>query len=797
MPDRRTVEPVKHAETYTVAGGEDAPPLSSQVDGPSKKAARREDLPAEIYVPLVDALYSDVKSLYIGSAAASLAALLVAFKNGEPLIYLCAVAIVIVTAARARDMRAYVRRRPQLNTMEAIRRWEDRYTIGAAIYAALLGGWTFLTFYLTTDPFSWLFSFAVTLAYLVGTPGRNFASNRLVTAQIIGEGIPLSAALFYAGGFYYVVFALVLLPFFVALKFISDRLRHTLLDAVIANRDVGLIARRFDTALNNMPHGLAMFDADRRLVVTNRRLGEIFGLSAGKDRLGQTIRELSRESVAAGRLLRSEVDGFTTTFDERLASRSPTSFVNEREDGTVLHLTFQPMDSGGSVVVIEDITARRAAEAKINQLARFDTLTGLPNRVHMGELMRAALAAAGQKPCAVLFVDIDGFKQVNDTLGHQVGDALLRAVADKLRHEVRDTDLLARFGGDEFAILQTPMGGRDDAAAFAQRLVDGIAGSYDIDGNRIVIGATVGIAMSPADTSNVDELLKIADMALYWAKQDAKGSFRFFEADMDSRAQARRSLELDLREALSNGDFEVHYQPIINVKNRKVSTCEALVRWPHAERGMVPPSEFIPVAEDMGLITELGEWVLREACRTCAGWPGSVSVAVNLSVIQFKSGDIVDTIRRAVTDAVLDPNRLEVEITESLLLQDSELTSARLREIRQLGVRVSLDDFGTGYSNLSYLQSLPITKVKIDRSFVPASDDDSRAVVLLRGMANLGAELGLVVTVEGIETPDQLNLMMAQPSVTEVQGFLFSPPIPAREIKTLLDAGTLRQKMVA
>ena len=760
-------------------------------------ARHNDDLPAEIYIPLVDALYSDIKSLYIGSAAASVAAVLVAFKNGEPIIYLCALAIVVVTAARTVDIGAYWRLRPSLNTVEEVRRWEDRYTIGAAIYAALLGGWTFTTFYLTTDPFSWLFSFAVTLAYLVGTPGRNFASNRLVTAQIIGEGIPLSAAMFYAGGLYYAVFGFVLLPFFVALKFISDRLRRTLLDAVIANRDVGLIARRFDTALNNMPHGLAMFDADQRLVVINRRLIEIFGLADGNDRSGQTVGEFVREGADAGKILRSEVDQFTADFEARLIARRTDNFVTQSQDGRTLSLAFQPMENGGSVVVIEDITARRAAEAKINRLARFDTLTGLPNRAHMGELMQEALAAAGPKPCAVLFIGLDGFKQVNDTLGHQRGDILLRSVADRLRRILRDTDLVARFGGDEFVILQRPVAGRDDAAAFAERIVGAISGNYDVEGNQVIVGATLGIAMSPADANSVDHLLKIADMALYWAKQDQKGSHCFFEASMDARAHARRTLELDLRRALATGAFEVHYQPIINLKKKRLATCEALLRWPHPERGMVSPSEFVPVAEDMGLIIELGEWVLRQACQACALWPDDVRVAVNLSVKQFKNSDLVQTIKRAVTEAKLEPSRLEVEITESLLLQDTVTTRDTLLAIRQLGVRVSLDDFGTGYSNLSYLQSLPLTKIKIDRSFVPESETDERSLVLLRGMANLGAELGLAVTVEGIETPGQLDMVMAEAAVTEAQGFLFSPAIPAREIKMLLEAGTIREKMVA
>jgi len=411
--------------------------------------------------------------------------------------------------------------------------------------------------------------------------------------------------------------------------------------------------------------------------------------------------------------------------------------------------------------------------------------------------MLAALTGPGRPAAAVMFVDIDGFKQVNDTLGHERGDMLLRDVSDRLRGAVRETDVVARFGGDEFVVLHAPLAEVSSAASVAARIVEAVSGSYDVDGNQVVVGVTVGLALAPRDATRIDQLLRRADLALYWAKKDNRGSYSFFEPEMDERAHARRALELDLRNALAEEAFEVHYQPIVDLESRRLSVCEALVRWPHPTRGMVPPSEFVPVAEEMGLIIDLGILVMRRACHACAEWPGDVRVAVNLSVTQFTTGDIVATISDAITEAGLKANRLEVEITESLLLQETEAVHAKLRAIRDLGVRISLDDFGTGYSNLGYLQSLPLNKVKIDRSFVPVSTDDQKSIVLLRGMANLGAELGLTVTVEGVETQDQLSFLMNEPSVTEVQGFLFSPAIPSREIRTLLDAGTIRQKMVA
>ena len=744
-------------------------------------------LPAEIYIPLVDALYSDMRSLFVGSAAASAAAALTAWKSDAVLLYACAIAMIVVTAARAVDMRAYARVRPGLQTADAVRRWEHRYIFGAAVYASLLGGWTFATFYLTSDPFSRLFAFVVTLAYMVGTPGRNFASGRLVTTQIVAEGVPLSAALFYAGGFYYAVFALCLLPFFAALKFIADRLRKTLLDAVIANRDVGLLAARFDTALNNMPHGLFMVDVDKHVVVTNQRLISILGLSPDVDRRGQLLRDFLRDCVDAGTILRSEADRVAMEFEARLSGSETSGFILLTQESRSLDFTFQAMANGGTVVLVEDITERKAAEARISHLARFDALTGLPNRVSLRERMEATMAASAS-PAAVLFVDLDQFKQVNDTLGHPRGDLLLRLVADRLRRLARESDMIARFGGDEFVILQTPSAGPEEAAILARRVVAALSETYEVDGHQVVIGATIGIAMSPRDATGPDHLLKNADMALYWAKTDQRGTWRFFEPTMDIRAQARRSLELDLRNALANGSFDIYYQPLFDLKTMKVTTCEALLRWPHPLRGMIPPSEFIPVAEEMGLIVEIGNWVLHQACMTCATWPGGVRVAVNLSVNQFRRGNVAIAIRDVLGATGLNPSRLEIEITESVLFQDTRATRLILRQLRDLGVRISLDDFGTGYSSLSYLHSLPLNKVKIDRSFLEGLEAGDRALILLRGIANLSAQLGLTVTVEGIETEEQLAIVAAEPSIDEAQGYLFSVPVPSRQIREMLEA---------
>jgi diguanylate cyclase (GGDEF)-like protein len=744
-------------------------------------------LPAEVYIPLVDSLYSEIRTLFIGSLAISLSVLLTAWKSGDPVIYACWFILVAIATLRAFDMRGHFRERPRLTNVAAARRWEHRYVAGAAGFVGVLGLWCFIAFARTDDPFIQMVSIASTIAYMIGISGRNFGSARLVAMLIVVAGGPIVVALLIPADVYYAAFAFLLLAFFISMKSISDRLRRTLLDAVISARDIAVLANRFDTALNNMPHGLCMFDAEKRLVVTNRRLDEIFGVRRGHDRKGQTVREMILDWVEAGAVLRSEADRLAGELERRLGARETKGLAVQKQDGRTLDLKFQAMANGGSVVVVEDVTERKSAEARITHLARYDSLTGLPNRMFLREQMEKALAAAGNGVSAVLFVDLDQFKQVNDTLGHPRGDMLLRAVADRLRHLVRSSDIVARFGGDEFVVLQTPIGDSEEAAALARRIVASLSETYEVDGHQVVIGASVGIALSPRDATGPDHLLKIADMALYWAKADQRGTWRFFEAEMDIRAHARRSLELDLRHALTNNAFQVYYQPLFDLRTKKISTCEALLRWPHPMRGMISPAEFIPVAEEMGLIVDLGKWVLNEACRTCSQWPAHVRVAVNLSASQFRRGNMTQTIKQALAETGLDPNRLEIEITESVLFQDTRATRMILHQIRDLGVRISLDDFGTGYSSLSYLQSLPLNKVKIDRSFLEGLESGDRALVLLRGIAKLSADLGLAVTVEGIETAEQLALISAEKSVTEAQGWLFAPALPAREVQLLLD----------
>jgi diguanylate cyclase (GGDEF)-like protein len=430
----------------------------------------------------------------------------------------------------------------------------------------------------------------------------------------------------------------------------------------------------------------------------------------------------------------------------------------------------------------------RRGVMQIAQLAHYDALTELPNRVlfqtHLGEALSRRARSGDQ--LAVHFIDLDRFKTVNDTLGHPIGDALLRVAAERLRGCVREGDTVARLGGDEFAVVQTGLTDMSGATRLAERVVEAMAAPFDIQGHQVMIGASVGVSAAPSDGDDADELLKKADMALYRAKADGRGAFHFFERAMDEQLQARRALELDLRRALAAGEFQLYYQPLYNLGDDRVTGCEALLRWNHPERGMVSPADFIPLAEEIGLIVPLGEWVLREACAEAARWPDHVRLAVNLSPAQFRDRGLVRTVISALAVSGLPAERLELEITESVLLQDNAANMSMLHDLKALGVRISMDDFGTGYSSLSYLRSFPFDKIKIDQTFVRDILEDSDALAIIKAVLDLGSSLGIVTTAEGVETVEQLNALRDQ-GCAEIQGYFISRPAPASEIARMLN----------
>jgi diguanylate cyclase (GGDEF)-like protein len=543
---------------------------------------------------------------------------------------------------------------------------------------------------------------------------------------------------------------------------------------------------QLEAALDNMVQGLAMFDSDQSLVLCNRRYAQIYGLSPEQVQLGTSLQQIIAHREGNGLHSKKSSPEIINSMLCQDDDAKFAQFHNQLSDGRCVAITVQRMTDGGTVTTHHDITEQRRSEAKIAHMALHDTLTGLPNRVLLNERLEEALSRTRRgEIVAAHILDLDHFKHVNDTLGHPAGDKLLRMVADRLRSLVRETDTVARMGGDEFAIVQIAIAAPADATALAQRIITVIGAPYEIDSHQVVIGASVGIAIGPLDGLSSDEIMRNADLALYRAKGDGRGALRFFEPEMDAQMQARRALECDLRRAIPAGQFELHYQPIVNLATNEISGFEALIRWQHPERGMITPGSFIPLAEETGLIVPLGEWAMRQACATAVRWPGDFKLAINLSPAQFRNAGLLNAIVNALAMSGLEPERLELEITETILLQDSEATLTTLYRLRELGVRIVMDDFGTGYSSLSYLQSFPFDKIKIDRSFVKDIADNQGSLNIVRAVAALAKGLGMAATAEGVETAEQLDSIRAE-GCSEMQGFLFSRPLPANEIEQLI-----------
>jgi|GEM_PF-785025 len=540
---------------------------------------------------------------------------------------------------------------------------------------------------------------------------------------------------------------------------------------------------QIDAALNNMSQGLCMFDKDGQLVVRNERYLRIYGMPSDAAQPGAKFVDVLGYRQRAG-----DFSGDPRQFAEdlcaRLAQGQTVNTTHQLADGRIIEVTNEPMSGGGWVATHDDITERQRSEARIARMARYDSLTDLANRVLFREKADAALESYKTTGIgySIFIFDLDLFKSVNDSLGHPVGDALLKAVATRLQGLTRETDTVGRIGGDEFAILHIAAGDqREGATNLANRLLEVIGAPYEIEGHHIVIGTSVGIAMAPHHGTDNERLLKNADLALYRAKSDGRNSYRFFELEMDLELRLRRTLEVDLNCAVSNGEFEAYYQPLVNIADGETCALEALIRWQHPRHGMVAPGRFIPVAEERGLITAIDRWMLRRACTDAMAWPDHIRVAVNLSPIEFRSGDLLGMITDALAHSGLAPSRLELEITESVLLQKSEHNIAILHQIKKLGVSIVLDDFGTGYSSLGYLRLFPFDKIKVDQSFVREMPDRADCAAIVCAIANLGRELDMVTVAEGVETAEQLEMVRAA-GCKQAQGFLFSRPLPASQL---------------
>ncbi|MBB4273158.1 putative bifunctional diguanylate cyclase/phosphodiesterase [Rhizobium mongolense] len=550
--------------------------------------------------------------------------------------------------------------------------------------------------------------------------------------------------------------------------------------------------RRFDAALANMPHGLCMFDADKNLLLCNAGYCRLYDLPETLTRPGTPLWQILDYRQTAGNAPVQQEAYFDVVVEAALKGSAASENI-VLMDGRVIKITHNPMENGGYVATHEDVTESVRAEEQIKHMAGHDPLTGLPNRTLLREKLEKELALGnGGKRSALLCLDLDHFKHANDTLGHAVGDLLLKTVTDRLKTCLGEGDSIARLGGDEFVVFQEEVQTKERAAALAQRLVNAIGETFIIEGQPVQIGVSIGIAIAPDDGDTADGVLKNADTALYKAKTDGRGTYCFFEPAMDAGIQKRRKLEADLRQAIAGGQFEIYYQPQVNAGTEEVVGFEALLRWHHPERGLVSPDEFIPLAEETGLIVPLGEWVLRQACKDAANWPGHVRVAVNLSPVQFRSPSLTHTVISALADSGLSAFQLELEITESVLLTDSDTALATLHHIKGLGVRIAMDDFGTGYSSLSYLRLFPFDKIKIDQSFIRELGDSKDCAAIVKAVVDLGSSLGITTTAEGVETTNQLD-QVREHGCTEIQGYFFGKPLPFSHVEKLLRKGSPSQ----
>jgi len=541
---------------------------------------------------------------------------------------------------------------------------------------------------------------------------------------------------------------------------------------------------RLHSAIANMPHGVCMFGPDKRLVVANDLYSTMYGLSPEQAQPGTTLDAILQARIAIGSSPKDSDNYIGTRLQEAFLPE-PGYIINELRDERIIGISRRPMPDGGSVAIHQDITAQKRIERRILHLAHYDALTGLANRVLFLEEVSRALSECQTvgKGFAVYLLDLDRFKDVNDSLGHAVGDALLVEVASRVRACVGADDVVARLGGDEFTVLQA-IGTSDnrDVALLATRLQRVIAQPFNVNSHQLTIETSIGVALAPAHGLDGDDLLKKADLALYRAKSDGRNGWRLFETAMEREAQSRLALAMDLRNALRAEEFELHYQPIVATESETAVGAEALIRWKNPKRGLVDPDKFIPLTEDTGLIIPLGQWILRQACQDAADWPSDITVAVNLSPVQFRNGDLVDVVKQALTETGLPPARLELEITESVLLEGSDKNLRILHELRQLGIAIVLDDFGTGYSSLSYLLSFPFDKIKIDRKFVSDLPRRNECAAIVGAVSGLARTLNIATIAEGVATAEQLILLRAA-GVPLAQGYLFGHPCPKSAIQ--------------
>jgi diguanylate cyclase (GGDEF)-like protein len=746
-----------------------------------------ESIPANVRRSLVESLFADSRTMIMGALATSVSALLIMAITRSEAPAVVSVALFGVVAVRLYLIREY-QSRSHTNDLADVRWLERAYVLSASSYLLTIGLLTLTAFAVSDDPFLLTLTARGAITHALSIAVRNFAIRTGVGLQLSGVAIPLGVAFIFKGGLFPLMVPLLLAPLCIFIYGSASRLRNILLSQIAFRTDSERIANQFDFAINNMSHGMCMVSAEKRILVSNAKFSEFLALEHAPPITNVRLEAVARLAKRRAAVPQDAIADLLRAFDAASAAGRSQSLEFEAANQSFYEVTITPNSRGGWVVVVQDVTAKRNADRAIDRMAHFDSVTNLRNRRSFELALAEALCftQSSGDGLTVMFLDLDDFKQVNDSLGHRTGDKLLVEIASRLSAIIGPRDLVARWGGDEFVILHHDMPGQLETPAVAKRIIEEINRAVVIDGSEVIVGASIGSASAPRDGTSPDALLSKADIALYAAKADGRRVWRAFEQEMDAKIQIRRLIELELRAAVASEGIEVYFQPIVCVATRRIVGFEALARWHSALLGPVSPAEFIPIVEDIGLMEEMGAAVLRRACKACAGWPDEVSVSVNLSSTQFRSGNLEKTILWALATANLAPERLDLEITESTLLEDRGDTRRTLDSLRAQGLRISLDDFGTGYSSLSYLLSFPLDRIKIDRSFTMGLGIQERASVLVEGVSAMSRRLGMSVLIEGVETAKQLRMIEMLGTIAEAQGYLFSRPVPESEVSGLL-----------
>ncbi|OYR21753.1 putative bifunctional diguanylate cyclase/phosphodiesterase [Brucella thiophenivorans] len=742
------------------------------------------EIPADVRLSFLRSLYGNRTTLWFGLLAHVVACVVIYVKTADWRFLGFAGLFTIVAFGRIYDMHKFDQAKLGNLSHADLDKWEARYLVGASLVCLTLGMLCFFSSYVLRDSFAELASLTILLASVVSIVGRNYASAKAVVLMSACTLLPVLAGLILAGTPFHVVIGLLLIPYFLSNIQMANGLREFLFAAVMGKRRLSVVASRFDAALNNMPQGLLMFDAQQRIAVINHKTKALLKIAEHTKLRGRKLEVLLRYCIRQGLFPHNDLNNIGTRMRDLLAGRKSRD-IFQLADNRYIECVSNQTSNAGVVLMFEDVTQRVESEVRIQHMARFDGLTGLPNRNYFETMVRSLLAHKDPDTLAALIViDINHFKHVNDTLGHHVGDMFLRLFAERLNLLDPQRYVTSRFGGDEFVVFVFNLGGEEEITPVMDHIIAVASGNYDLNGDQIHIEISAGVATESVEKCDIASMHMNADLALYEAKGDEGKQWALFVSAMDTKYRGRQKLKADLRQAIANREIKVVYQPIVSAQSLRIVAYEALARWEHAELGPIPPMEFIPLAEEIGIISQLTRFMLEQACQDCMSWGDRIGVSVNLSAIDLKNSDIARDIARALQKSKLPARQLEVEVTESAIIADRNQTSLVLQRLKNAGINIALDDFGTGYSSLSYLNSLPLTKVKVDRSFVQDITTDRRSLMLLRGVTQLSHELGLAVTVEGVETEEQLALIRVAAGADLVQGYLLGKPMPADEIRT-------------